>query len=79
MCDGAYDLLFLSEKTRKSNRLQDVFKKATLSPQIFNQTASSLSFSSDLLREVHARASVVVARREKRERQPKKKKERLLP
>ena len=33
--DGAYGLSSLSEKTRKSNRLQNVFTKAALSPQLF--------------------------------------------
>ena len=34
--DGAYGLLSLCEKTRKSNRLQiDVITKAALSPQLF--------------------------------------------
>ena len=36
--DGAYGLSSLSEKTRKSNRLQMSLKKAVLSPQLFKET-----------------------------------------
>ena len=36
--DGAYGLSSLSEKTRKSNRLQMSLRKAALSPQLFKET-----------------------------------------
>ena len=36
--DGAYGLSSLSEKTRKSNRLQMSLKQAALSPQLFKET-----------------------------------------
>ena len=68
LCNRVFSLTWPASMQIYWKKRKRLHKKGVQLPQ--DQTASSLSFSSDLVRAMHARGSAEAARRAKRERQP---------